>query len=103
MQSVYDDGTSFTLVKYDAKVGDKYTMKRNGQNLVREVTQKSTEDDYYWFGGWIVKTITVVETGRAIPGLSETELIFNHQFGLLSYTMKYEDGSTETIPIKLEL
>lgn len=102
VQSVYDDGTSFTLVKYDAKVGDKYTIKRDGQNLVREVTQRSTEDDYYWFG-WMVKTITVVETGRAVPGLSETELIFNHRFGLLSYTMKYEDGSTESIPIKLEL
>lgn len=102
VQSVYDDGTSFTLVKYHAEVGDKYTMKRDGQNLVREVTQKSTEDDYYWYG-WMLKTITVVETGRAVPGLSETELVFNHRFGLLAYTMKFEDGSSESIPIKLEL
>ena len=102
VQSVYEDGTSFTLIKYDAKVGDKYTLKRNGQNLVREVTQKSTEDDYYW-NGWLLKTVTVVETGRAVPGLSETELVFNHRFGLVGYTMKFEDGSSEIIPIQLVL
>ena len=80
VQSVYDDGTSFTLVKYDAKVGDKYTLKRNGQNLVREVVQKSEEDDYYW-NGLLLKTITVKETGRAIPGFSNAKLVFNHRFG----------------------
>jgi len=101
IQSVYDDGTNFTLVKYDAEVGDKYTLKRDGQNLVREVTQRSSEDDYYW-NGWLLKTITVKETGRAIPGLSETELVFNHKFGLVGYTLKFEDGSSEVIPIILQ-
>ena len=101
VQSVYDDGTNFTLVKYDAEVGDKYTLKRNGQNLVREVTQKSTEDDYYW-NGWLLKTITVKETGRAVPGLSQTELVFNHKFGLVGYTLKFEDGSSESIPIIMQ-
>ena len=101
IQSVYDDGTSYTLVLYDAQVGDKWTMKRNGQNLVREVTQKSTEDDYYW-NGWLLKTITVVETGRAVPGLQETELVFNHKFGLVGYTLKFEDGSSEAIPVVLQ-
>jgi len=100
VQSVYDDGTSFTLVKYNAEVGDKYTLKRDGQNLVREVTQKSTEDDYYWYG-MLLKTITVKETGRAVPGLSETELVFNHKFGLVGYTLKFEDGSSEVFPINL--
>lgn len=101
VQSVYDDGTNFTLVKYDAEVGDKYTLKRNGQNLVREVIQKSSEDDYYW-NGWLLKTITVKETGRSVPGLSETELVFNHKFGLVGYTMKFEDGSSEAIPVILQ-
>jgi hypothetical protein len=101
IQSVYDDGTNFTLVKYDAEVGDKYTLKRDGQNLVREVTQKSTEDEYYW-NGWLLKTITVKETGRAVPGLSETELVFNHRFGLVGYTLIFEDGSSEVFPIILE-
>jgi len=101
IQSVYDDGTSYTLVLYDAKVGDKWTLKRNGQNLVREVTQKSTEDDYYW-NGWLLKTITVVETGRAVPGLQEAELVFNHRFGLVGYTLKFEDGSSESIPVVLQ-
>jgi len=101
VQSVYDDGTNFTLVKYDAEVGDKYTLKRDGQNLVREVTQKSSEDDYYW-NGWLLKTITVKETGRAVPGLSETELVFNHKFGLVGYTLKFEDGSSESIPVILQ-
>jgi hypothetical protein len=101
IQSVYDDGTNFTLVKYDAEVGDKYTLKRDGQNLVREVTQKSTEDEYYW-NGWLLKTITVKETGRAVPGLSEAELVFNHRFGLVGYTLIFEDGSSEVFPIILE-
>ena len=100
VQSVYDDGTSFTLVKYDAKVGDKYTLKRDGQNLVREVTQKSTEDDYYW-NGMLIKTITVVETGRAVPGLSDAKLVFNHKFGLVGYTLNFEDGSSEALDIYL--
>ncbi len=101
IQSVYDDGTNFTLVKYDAEVGDKYTLKRDGQNLVREVTQKSSEDDYYW-NGWVLKTITVKETGRAVPGLSEAELVFNHRFGLVGYTLIFEDGSSEVIPVILQ-
>lgn len=100
VQSVYDDGTSFTLVKYDAKVGDKYTLKRNGQDLVREVVQKSEEDDYLW-NGWLLKTITVEETGRAIPGFSSAKLVFNHRFGLVGYEMYFEDGSSEIIPIQL--
>jgi len=100
VQSVYDDGTSFTLVKYDAKVGDKYTLKRDGQNLVREVTQKSTEDEYYW-NGMLLKTITVVETGRAVPGLSDAKLVFNHRFGLVGYTLNFEDGSSEALDIQL--
>lgn len=100
VQSVYDDGTSFTLVKYDAKVGDKYTLKRNGQTLVREVVQKSEEDDYYW-NGWLLKTITVEETGRAVPGFSKAKLIFNHRFGLVGYELYFEDGSSEVIPIQL--
>ena len=100
VQSVYDDGTSFTLVKYNAKVGDKYTLKRNSQNLVREVVQKSEEDDYYW-NGLLLKTITVKETGRAVPGFSNAKLIFNHRFGLVGYEMYFEDGSSEVIPIQL--
>jgi hypothetical protein len=100
VQSVYDDGTSFTLVKYDAKVGDKYTLKRDGQNLVREVVQKSTEDDYYW-NGWLLKTVTVKETGRAVPGFSNATMVFNHRFGLVGYEMYFEDGSKEQIPIVL--
>lgn len=100
VQSVYDDGTSFTLVKYDAKVGDKYTLKRDGQNLVREVVQKSEEDDYYW-NGLLLKTITVKETGRAVPGFSNAKLVFNHRFGLVGYEMYFEDGSSENIAIQL--
>ncbi len=100
VQSVYDDGTSFTLVKYDAKVGDKYTLKRNGQTLVREVVQKSEEDDYLW-NGWLLKTITVKETGRAVPGFSNAKLVFNHRFGLVGYELYFEDGSSEIIPIQL--
>lgn len=101
VQSVYEDGTSFTLVKYDAKVGDKYTLKRNGQNLVREVVQKSTEDDFLW-NGLLLKTVSVKETGRAVPGFQEANMVFNHRFGLVYYEMKFEDGSSKSFPVKFQ-
>ena len=103
---VYSNGDKskpFTLVKFDAEVGDKWEYKVGDKTVVREVVKKSTTDDTpYVF--WHVKTIDVLET---IPegvhvknGMSQTSQIlwkFNHKYGLISATVTALDGSTTTL------
>ena len=96
-ESIYDDG-SCILVKFDAKVGDVYTVNHSGMHLKREVTSVAAEDDYYW-NGMLIKTIRVKETGRNIPGLSSVEHSYNHRFGLVGVSVNFEDGSTKHVNI----
>lgn len=90
------DHEPFVLVKYDAKVGDKYTLdKSNGTTITREVVRKSTTDDYYW-GGMLIKTIDVEQDSR-IPGVEKMEYFTNHKFGLVGIKVYMEDGTTTQI------
>jgi len=62
---VYSNGDKskpFTLVKFDANVGDKWEYKSGTQTVTREVVKKSTTDDTPYQGFWMVKTIDVLET-----------------------------------------
>ncbi|QLH54406.1 MAG: hypothetical protein CH6_3349 [Candidatus Kapaibacterium sp.] len=81
----------FTLVKYSAKVGDKYEFKDNqGNKFVREVTQRSTTDDYP-IGFWLIKVIVVEETIEEGPYkdlFGKITYYTNHKFGLVG--VKYE-------------
>lgn len=97
IESVYPEG-NLTLVKYDAKVGDVYSLKRGSKTIRREVTSVSSDDDYYWAGMYI-KTIKVKETGRGIPGVSSIEFAFNHRFGIVGIKVLFEDGTCEEIEI----
>ncbi len=97
MESVYPEG-NLTLVKYGAKVGDVYSLKRGSTTMRREVTSVSTDDDYNW-GGMLIKTIQVKETGRNIPGVSDIEFVFNHKFGIVGLKISFEDGTSKTIGI----
>ena len=45
IMNVYDEG-NLILVKYDAEVGDSWSLKRGSTTIRRTVTKKSTEDDY---------------------------------------------------------
>jgi hypothetical protein len=86
------DGEAFTMVKYDCKVGDTYKLKKtDGKTITRTVTQKSTEDDYY-YGLLMIKTMTVEQDSR-IPGISKIVYRFNHKFGLVAVEVIAEDGS----------
>ena len=98
IESVYNDGT-LTLVNYDCKVGDVYTVKHGGATIRREVVSKSTEDDYFW-NGMMIKTIAVKETGRNIPGVSNITYYYNHKFVLVGAKMVFEDGSTKQVGIQ---
>ncbi|MFA5326635.1 MAG: hypothetical protein WC384_02465 [Prolixibacteraceae bacterium] len=62
---VYSNGDKskpFTLVKFDANVGDKWEYKVGNQTVTREVVKKSTTDDTSYQGFWMIKTIDVMET-----------------------------------------
>lgn len=89
--SVYPEG-NLTLVDYGAKVGDVYTLKRGSTTMKREVEAVSSEDDFFW-GGMMIKTIDVKETGRNIPGVSHIIFRFNHKFGLVNLVVYFEDGT----------
>ncbi len=90
---VYSNGDKskpFTLVKFDAKVGDKWEYKVGNQTVVRKVVHKSTEDDTF-YGFFLIKTIDVEETipaGVKINGevakASKILWRFNHKFGFIS-------------------
>lgn len=96
-QSVYDEG-NLTIMNYDAKVGDTYSMQRNGSTLKRQVTNVSKEDEYQW-GFMLIKTIHVEETGRNIPGVSKVEFVGNHRWGMVGLKLYFEDGSTQNLTI----
>jgi hypothetical protein len=86
------DHLPFVLVKYDANVGDKYTLtKSDGTKIVREVVRKSTSDDFYW-NGLLIKTIDVEQTSN-IPGVKKITYFSNHKFGLVLVRVEMDDGS----------
>jgi len=86
------DEAPFVAVRYDSKVGDKYTLtKSNGETITRTVVRKSTTDDYYW-GGMIIKTIDVEQTD-CYPGIKKYQYFFNHKFGVVGVVITTEDGS----------
>jgi hypothetical protein len=98
IMNVYDEG-NLLLVNYNtASVGDKYSLKTGGRTIEREVTAKSTEDDFFW--GWmLIKTIDIEETGRGIPGVNKVTYFTNHKFGLVGLKVEFEDGSVKQVGI----
>ncbi len=100
---VYSNGDKskpFTLVKFDAKVGDKWEFNVGNKKVTREVIRKSTDDDVE-YGFWSVKTVDVEETiptGTMVNG-SESQIKkivwqFNHKFGFISATITKTDGTS---------
>jgi hypothetical protein len=86
------DGKPFVMVRYDAKVGDTYTLtKADGKTITRTVTQVSTTDDF-GYGLLLIKTITVEQDSR-IPGIKKIIYKFNHKFGIVYVEAVAQDGS----------
>ena len=93
-----DDKFAHTLVDYNSVVGSAYSIRHSdGTVHTRQVTAKSTNDDYYW-GGWLIKTITV-EQKAPIPGVEKYIIKANHRFGIVYFEMVMEDGSSVSSPI----
>ena len=92
------DHEPFVLIKYDAKVGDKYTLeKSDGTTIVREVVRKSTTDDFMW-GGMMIKTIDVEQSSN-IPGVDKIVYFTNHKFGVVAIRVYMEDGTNSQVDL----
>ena len=86
------DHKPFVLVKYDGRVGDKYTLeKSDGVVIEREIVRKSTSDDFYW-NGMMIKTVDVEQSSN-IPGVANITYFCNHKFGIVAVRVNMEDGS----------
>ena len=103
---VYSNGDKnkpFTLVKFDANVGDEWVYNVGDKRVVREVVRKSTTDDVE-YGFYLVKTIDVEETipvGTMING-SESQVKkilwkFNHKFGFIEAEVTKTDNTVSQI------
>lgn len=96
-----DEDKPFTLVDFDAKVGDKWEYKVGTETVVREVVHKSTDDDYMvWALGMMIKVSQVEET---IPegimvmgyptGAKKILWTFNHKFGWIGAEITKRDDT----------
>lgn len=86
------NGKQVVVMKYDVKVGDKWShTKIDGNKVDFEVKHKSTTDDYSYafFNIKVVK----VEQKYQQPGYSKIVYIGNHKFGLVGIEIYLEDGT----------
>lgn len=89
-------------VKYNGKVGDKYSVTTtSGSKVEREITYRSTDDDFD-YGFFLIKVIKV-EQETAIPGIKKYVGYFNHKFGLVGLEIIAEDGSMLKTEISAEM
>lgn len=87
------DGEPCVLVKYDDKVGDKYSVTTSsGSKIEREITYKSTDDDYAY--GFMNIKVIKVEQETSFPGIQKYVMYFNHKFGFVGFEVVAEDGTT---------
>lgn len=97
-----DESKPFTLVKYNANVGDKYEFTdKDGNHFVREVTFRSTTDDYP-IGFWLIKVIKVEETiteGPLKDLVGKITYYTNHKFGLVGIEWRKPDGKVLKIVV----
>lgn len=81
------------LVRYDGKVGDKYSITTaSGTKIEREITSKSTTDDYPY--GFMNIKVIKVEQKTSFPGIDKYVMYFNHKFGFVGFEVIAEDGTS---------
>jgi hypothetical protein len=93
-----NDGSGSILSSFSEVVGAKYTCKNaEGHTYTREVTAKSTTDDYP-YSSLLIKTTTIKETGN-FRGIDKVVYRTNHKFGLVNITIYLQDGSFYSFPV----
>ncbi len=86
------NGKQVVVMKYDAKVGDKWShTKIDGNKVDFEVKHKSTTDDYS-YAFFNIKVVKVEQKCQQ-PGYSKIVYIGNHKFGLVGLEVQLEDGT----------
>jgi hypothetical protein len=92
---VYSGGDTdkpFTLIKYDAKVGDTYSFTDDeGNTFTRKVVSKSTDDDYE-LGFLYIKVYKIEETQENDPLVDKITYYANHKFGLVGIEIEMKGG-----------
>jgi len=87
-----DQSKPFTIIKYNAKVGDKYTFKRSdGTTITRTVTYHSTDDDYE-VGFWLLKVFKTEEVVPNDPLFQKIIYVTNHKYGTVGAHIFTKDG-----------
>ena len=98
-----DESKGFTLVDFDAKVGDKWEYAIGTQKVTRTVTYKSTTDDFYALGMLIKVTQVeeVIPDGVSVMGYpAQAKKIlwsFNHKFGWVGAEVTKTDNTVITV------
>ncbi len=89
----------FTIIRFDAKVGDTYEMTRasDGVKVKRTVTYKSEDDDYP-VGFWLIKVFRTEEVSED-PLVEKITYITNHKFGLVGMELLMKDGTKREIQV----
>lgn len=88
----------YTIVKYDAAVGDKYEFTDSkGVKTTRTVTYRSTTDDYP-IAFWNIKIIKVEQT-REDPMIEKIIYYTNHKFGLVGVELHTKTGKVVKLGI----
>lgn len=98
---VYSKGNEskpFTLIKYSAKVGDKYEFTDSeGKKVVRTVTHID-EKESYQLVFWKIKVMTVEEVTES-PLFSKIVYYTNHKFGLVNIELNTKTGKVMNISV----
>jgi hypothetical protein len=82
------------ILKYGAKVGDKYTT---ANKKTRTVTSVSTTDDYPY--GFMLIKVTKVEENTNALGVQKINYWANHKWGMVAIEFIFDDGSSAKFPI----
>lgn len=82
----------FTIIKYNAKVGDTWTFKRDdGVTVRRTVIHHSTTEDYE-VGFWSLKVFKTESVPDNDPLFSKIIFVTNHKFGTVGAHLFTKDG-----------
>lgn len=97
-------GEQSVMVRYDGKVGDKWTYTTTGTNsaikgktITRKIIAQSTTNDFDW-NGMKIKVVTV-EQNLPFNGFKKAIYRTNHRFGLVNLQIYLEDSSVININI----
>ncbi len=90
----FTEGKPWVIGKYGDGVGTKYTVTNdNGEELVREVTEKTGNDDWP-FGFYLIKTSKIEHVAPADnPAFEKVTYRINHRFGLVYVEYLLRDGT----------